>query len=70
MELIETEGDDLPGVPFNFRLMAEAPASADLSSIRLAFSAGTALPRPFFDAFLEKFGVLSASSTAAPRPGR
>jgi long-chain acyl-CoA synthetase len=58
MELIETEGVTIyPGVPFNFRLMAEAPASADLSSIRLAFSAGTALPRPFFDAFLEKFGV-------------
>ncbi len=37
--------------------MAEAPAAADLSSIRLAFSAGTALPRPFFDAFLDKFGV-------------
>jgi long-chain acyl-CoA synthetase len=44
-------------VPFNFRLMAEAPHSADLSSLRLAFSAGTALPRPFFDAFLDKFGV-------------
>jgi long-chain acyl-CoA synthetase len=58
MELIETEGVTIyPGVPFNFRLMAEAPASADLSSIRLAFSAGTALPRPFFDAFLDKFGV-------------
>jgi long-chain acyl-CoA synthetase len=58
MELIETEGVTIyPGVPFNFRLMAEAPASADLSSIRLAFSAGTALPRPFFDGFLEKFGV-------------
>jgi long-chain acyl-CoA synthetase len=58
MELIEAEGVTIyPGVPFNFRLMAEAPATADLSSIRLAFSAGTALPRPFFDAFLDKFGV-------------
>jgi len=58
LELIETEGVTIyPGVPFNFRLMAEAPASADLSSVRLAFSAGTALPRPFFDAFLDKFGV-------------
>jgi long-chain acyl-CoA synthetase len=58
LELIEAEGVTIyPGVPFNFRLMAEAPASADLSSMRLAFSAGTALPRPFFDAFLDKFGV-------------
>jgi len=58
MELIESEGVTIyPGVPFNFRLMAEAPGSADLSSIRLAFSAGTALPRPFFDGFLDKFGV-------------
>jgi long-chain acyl-CoA synthetase len=58
LELIEGEGVTIfPGVPFNFRLMAEAPASADLSSIRYAFSAGTALPRPFFDAFLDKFGV-------------
>jgi long-chain acyl-CoA synthetase len=58
MELIESERVTIyPGVPFNFRLMAEAPGSADLSSIRLAFSAGTALPRPFFDGFLDKFGV-------------
>jgi long-chain acyl-CoA synthetase len=58
LELLEGEGITIfPGVPFNFRMLAEAPASADLSSIRLAFSAGTALPRPFFDAFLDKFGV-------------
>src|SRR5215203_5750888 len=58
LELLVAEGVTIyPGVPFNFRLMAEAPASADLSSVRLAFSAGTALPRPFFDAFLDKFGV-------------
>ena len=58
LELLEKEKATIfPGVPFNFRLMAEAPASADLSSLRLCFSAGTALPRPFFDAFLEKFGV-------------
>jgi long-chain acyl-CoA synthetase len=58
LELLEAEGVTIyPGVPFNFRLMAEAPASADLSSVRLAFSAGTALPRPFFDDFLEKFGI-------------
>ena len=58
LELLEQEQATIfPGVPFNFRLMAEAPASADLSSLRLCFSAGTALPRPFFDAFLDKFGV-------------
>ena len=58
LELLEQEKATIfPGVPFNFRLMAEAPASADLSSLRLCFSAGTALPRPFFDAFLDKFGV-------------
>src|SRR5215213_229759 len=58
LELLEQERCTIfPGVPFNFRLMAEAPAGADLSAVRLAFSAGTALPRPFFDAFLEKFEV-------------
>ena len=58
LELLEGERITIfPGVPFNFRLLAEAPASGDLSSVRLAFSAGTALPRPFFDAFLDKFGV-------------
>src|SRR5215213_7318505 len=58
LELLEQERCTIfPGVPFNFRLMAEAPAGADLSAVRLAFSAGTALPRPFFDAFLDKFGV-------------
>jgi long-chain acyl-CoA synthetase len=58
LELLEQERITIfPGVPFNFRLMAEAPASADLSSLRLVFSAGTALPREFFDGFLEKFDV-------------
>jgi long-chain acyl-CoA synthetase len=59
LELIEAEGITVfPGVPFNFRLMAEAPAGADLSSLRLCFSAGTALPRSSFEAFGERFGVL------------
>jgi long-chain acyl-CoA synthetase len=58
LELLEHERATIfPGVPFNFRLMAEAPGTADLSSLKLCFSAGTALPRPFFDAFLDKFGV-------------
>lgn len=59
LELIETERATVfPGVPFNFRLMAEAPAGADLSSLRLVFSAGTALPRASFEAFGERFGIL------------
>jgi long-chain acyl-CoA synthetase len=60
LELIERErATFFPGVPFYFRLLAEAPASADLSSLRLCFSAGVALPRPVFEAFGERFGVLA-----------
>lgn len=59
LELLERERATVfPGVPFNYRLMAEAPAGADLSSLRLCFSAGTALPRESFEAFGERFGVL------------
>jgi long-chain acyl-CoA synthetase len=59
LELIENEKATVfPGVPFHFRLMAEAPAGADLSSLRLCFSAGTALPRSSFEEFGERFGVL------------
>jgi long-chain acyl-CoA synthetase len=59
LELIEQEHPTVfPGVPYNFRLMADAPAGADLSSLRLLFSAGTALPRSSFEAFGERFGLL------------
>lgn len=59
LELIERERATIfPGVPYQFQLMAEAPGEADLSSLRLCFSAGAALPRATFDAFGEKFGVL------------
>jgi long-chain acyl-CoA synthetase len=59
LELIERERCTVfPGVPFHYQLMAEAPGEADLSSLRLCFSAGTALARESFDAFGEKFGVL------------
>jgi long-chain acyl-CoA synthetase len=59
LELIEKEEITvLPGVPFNYRLMAESPADADLSSLRLAFTAGMAMPRETFEAFGERFGVL------------
>jgi long-chain acyl-CoA synthetase len=59
LELLESEGVTcFPGVPFNFRLLAEAPGDADLSSLRLCFSAGMALPRETFEAFGERFGIL------------
>jgi long-chain acyl-CoA synthetase len=58
LELIEGERVTIfPGVPFNFRLMAEAPSEADLSSLRLCLSAGTGLPRATFEAFQERFGI-------------
>jgi long-chain acyl-CoA synthetase len=46
-----------PAVPFTFRLFAEAPGSADLSSLRLCISAANALPRSTFDAFERAFGI-------------
>lgn len=59
LELIEQERTTIfPGVPFFYRLLAEAPGEGDLSSMRLCFSAGTALPRATFEAFGERYGVL------------
>jgi long-chain acyl-CoA synthetase len=46
-----------PGVPFTFRVLAEASEQADLSSLRLCFSAAAALPRSTFKAFHDRFGV-------------
>jgi long-chain acyl-CoA synthetase len=46
-----------PGVPFTFRLLSEAPEDADLSSLRLCYSAAAPLPKSTFDAFKERFGV-------------
>lgn len=46
-----------PGVPFNFRLLAESTDEADLSSLRACFSAGTALPHAAFLGFLERYGI-------------
>jgi long-chain acyl-CoA synthetase len=58
LELIEEERVTiLPGVPFNYRLMAESPREADLSSLRLCFTAGMGMAREVFDAFFERFGV-------------
>jgi long-chain acyl-CoA synthetase len=44
-----------PSVPFVFRVLAEG--RGDLSSVRLCFSAGNALPRSTFEAFDRAFGV-------------
>ena len=58
LELLERERITVfPGVPLHFRHLADAPIGADLSSLRLCFSAGTALPRETFDAFAVRFGV-------------
>jgi long-chain acyl-CoA synthetase len=46
-----------PGVPFNFRLLAEVDEPMALPDLRLCFSAGTALPRTAFDAFHAKYGI-------------
>ncbi len=58
LELLEQHAVTIfPGVPFNFRLLADAPGEADLSALRLCFSAGTALPESVFRRFLERFGI-------------
>jgi long-chain acyl-CoA synthetase len=59
LELLERHRVTIfPGVPFNFRLLAEVEDDPpDLSSLRLCFSAGTALPEPAFRGFLDRYGV-------------
>lgn len=58
MALLESERVTVfPGVPFMFQTLADARATADLSSVRLCFSAGNPLPRDVFDRFLDKFGI-------------
>jgi long-chain acyl-CoA synthetase len=58
LELLERHRVTLfPGVPFTFRLLAEAAERADLSSIRACFSAGTALPEDAFLGFYERYGL-------------
>ena len=46
-----------PGVPFMFGIMAEGSATADLSHVKLCFSAGGPLPKATFRAFKEKFRI-------------
>ncbi len=60
LELIEKEQITiLPGVPYIFNTLAETPvnAGADLSSLRLCFSAGNFLPKDIFDKFLHRLGI-------------
>jgi long-chain acyl-CoA synthetase len=58
LELLEREQVTVfPGVPFHYRHLAEAPIAAELSALRLCFSAGSALEPESFDAFLRRFGI-------------
>lgn len=60
LELIEKEGITiLPAVPYIFNTLAETPSDirADLSTLRLCFSAGNFLCKDIFDKFLQRFGI-------------
>ena len=58
VRLIADEGITVfPGVPFMFGIMAEGSATADLSRMKLCFSAGGPLPEATYRAFKEKFRV-------------
>jgi long-chain acyl-CoA synthetase len=58
LELLERhEVTIFPGVPFNFRLLAEVEDPPELPSLRLCFSAGTGLPRQAFLGFRERYGI-------------
>lgn len=46
----------LPSVPFQLQALASTPGEADLSSLRLCFTAGSPLPDPVFHAFRQRFG--------------
>lgn len=47
-----------PGVPFVFRLLADVSGQADLSALRLCYSAGTTLPAETQSAFQARYGVV------------
>jgi long-chain acyl-CoA synthetase len=58
LELIQKEQVTIvPGVPYIFAALAETPreTTADLSTVRLAFSAGNFLPQETFDKFRQRF---------------
>ena len=44
-------------VPTGFAMLLAQPGEFDLSSLRLAVSAGEALPAPLYDRFKQRFGV-------------
>ncbi len=60
LELIEQEQITiLPAVPYIFNTLAETPrdTQADLTSLRLCFSAGNFLPQDTFERFRARFGI-------------
>jgi len=60
LELIKAEKITVfPGVPYIFNSLAETSVSvqADLSTLKLCFSAGNFLGKDVFDKFLKRFGV-------------
>ena len=60
LELIQQEQITiLPAVPYIFNTLAETPpeTQADLSTLRLCFSAGNFLSKDIFDKFRDRFGV-------------
>ena len=60
LELLQSEKVTIfPGVPYIFKAMVESPASkgADLSMVRLCFSAGNFLEKDVFERFLQRFGI-------------
>jgi long-chain acyl-CoA synthetase len=58
LDVLEREAVTVfPAVPFMLRVLAEAPRAADLSALRLCFSAANALPPATFEAFDRRFGV-------------
>ncbi|MEG4288202.1 AMP-binding protein [Microcoleus sp. C2C3] len=60
LELIEKERITiLPAVPYIFNTLAETPADAqaDVSTMKLCFSAGNSLSKEIFDKFFQRFGI-------------
>jgi long-chain acyl-CoA synthetase len=58
LALIEAEKVTiLPAVPYILNALAETPTPADLSTLRLCFSAGNFLPKEIFDKFYQRFGI-------------
>jgi long-chain acyl-CoA synthetase len=57
--LVEKRVTVFPGVPFLYSILADSPGvpAGELPSLRLAYTAGAALPKATFDAFAAKFNV-------------